>query len=253
MDLATLLGIASAFGLILFAILTGGGLKAFWDVPSLMIVAGGTLGTGLINYPLKEMLGSLAVVRHAFFFKPTAPHEWIPKFVQFSTVARRDGILALQGVVDEITDSYLAKGLQLIIDGMEPKAIEDILETELEFLQNRHRLGAELFQSLGTFAPAMGLIGTLVGLVQMLQALDDPSAIGPAMAVALITTFYGAIFANVIFLPIAGKLRTRSSEEQLGKELMIEGILSITAGDNPRIVEQKLHAFLSPRLRQSSF
>ena len=253
MDLATILGIVSAFGLILFAIISGSGLSAFIDIPSLAIVAGGTLGTGLINYPLKEMIGSINVVRHAFFHTAQTPGLWIPKFVEFSTTARRDGILALPNVVTDLDNTFLAKGIQLIIDGMEPKAIENILETELEFQKNRHKLGAELFQTLGGFAPAMGLIGTLVGLVQMLQSLDDPSTIGPAMAVALLTTFYGAIFANIILLPIAGKLRTRSSEEQMASELMVEGILSIAAGDNPRIVEQKLHAFLAPLLRESAY
>jgi chemotaxis protein MotA len=136
---------------------------------------------------------------------------------------------------------------------LEPQSIREILETEIEFIRIRHRLGVDIFASMGAFAPAMGLIGTLIGLVQMLRSMEDPSSIGPAMALALITTFYGALMANLLFLPISGKLRTRSEEELFVKELMLEGVMAVTKGDNPRIVEQKLHAFLSPRLRKSSY
>jgi chemotaxis protein MotA len=141
----------------------------------------------------------------------------------------------------------------MAVDGLEPQSIREILETEIEFIRTRHRLGVDIFASMGAFAPAMGLIGTLIGLVQMLRSMEDPSSIGPAMALALITTFYGALMANLLFLPISGKLRTRSEEELFVKELMLEGVMAVTKGDNPRIVEQKLHAFLSPRLRKSSY
>ena len=149
-------------------------------------------------------------------------------------------------------DEFLSKGLQLSVDGLEPQAIQEILETEVEHIQERHKLGADILTTMGIFAPALGMIGTLIGLVQMLQSMDDPSTIGPAMAVALLTTFYGALMANIICLPIAGKLRTRSGEEMMAKELMIEGVMSIAKGENPRILEQKLNAFLAPPQRQQS-
>jgi len=147
----------------------------------------------------------------------------------------------------------MRKGLQLSIDGLEPNAINEILNTEIISIQDRHRLGSDIFTTLGTFAPALGMIGTLIGLVQMLQTMEDPSSIGPAMAVALLTTFYGSLLANVVCLPIAGKLRNRSNQEVVAKELMAEGIKSIAKGDNPRLLEQKLNAFLPPQLRETSF
>ena len=151
-----------------------------------------------------------------------------------------------------INDEFLGKGLQLSVDGLEPQAIENIMDTEVDYLRERHFLGAEIFSTMGTFAPALGMIGTLIGLVQMLQTMDDPSTIGPAMAVALLTTFYGAIIANIICNPISGKLRNRSTEEVLAKDLMVEGIMSIASGENPRILEQKLNAFLAPPQRQQA-
>ena len=177
----------------------------------------------------------------------------IANFVSLAGVARREGILALETSINDIHDEFMRKGMQLSIDGLEPISIKDILDTEIINIQERHKLGAEIFTTIGTFAPALGMIGTLIGLVQMLQTMEDPSTIGPSMAVALLTTFYGALIANIFCLPLAGKLRNRSTEEVMMKELMAEGILSIAKGDNPRLLEQKLNAFLSPQLRESSF
>jgi len=254
MDLATLIGIVSAFGLVIIAILMGGSLTIFVSPPSLMIVVGGTLGTTLINYPLKEMLGAINVVKNAFFAGggPDS-EEVIKKFVELSSKARREGILALESDVREITDEFMKKGLQMSVDGLEPQSIEEILATEIDYLRGRHSLGAEIFATMGTFAPALGMIGTLVGLVQMLQSMDDPSSIGPAMAVALLTTFYGSMMANLVCIPIAGKLKARSKEETLIKEMVVEGVLSLTRGENPRILEQKMLAYMPPKLRKSNF
>jgi chemotaxis protein MotA len=155
--------------------------------------------------------------------------------------------------VKNIKDEFLGKGLQLSVDGLEPQAIENIMDTEVDYLRDRHSLGAEIFSTMGTFAPALGMIGTLIGLVQMLQAMDDPSSIGPAMAVALLTTFYGSVMANLVYMPLAGKLRTRSKEETLTKEMIIQGVISLTKGENPRILEQKMLAFMPPKERKSSF
>lgn len=253
MDIATLLGIVSAFGLVVIAILIGGGLSLFINAPSLMIVVGATLGATMINYPLKEVLGAISVVKNVFFAKGLSVEEIIKQFVGFGSKARREGILALEADVKDIDDAFLKKGLQLSVDGLEPQSIQAIMDTEIEFLRERHQLGAEIFSTMGTFAPAMGMIGTLIGLVQMLQSMDDPSSIGPAMAVALLTTFYGSMIANLICMPISGKLRTRSKEETLVKDMITAGVISLTKGENPRILEQKMLSFIPPKLRKSTF
>ena len=252
MDIATILGVISAFGLVWIAIFMGGGIQLFINIPALMIVVGGTLGATMINYPLRDVFGVFKVVKKALFARNTSVAELIKRFMAFAQKSRKEGILALENEIKEVNDEFLKKGVQLAIDGLEPQEISDILETEVDFVRNRHQLGAEIFSTMGTFSPALGMIGTLIGLVQMLQTMDDPSRIGPAMAVALLTTFYGSIMANIVCLPISGKLRTRSKEEVLTKEMAIQGIVSLTNGDNPRILEQKLQAFIPPNQRESS-
>jgi chemotaxis protein MotA len=253
MDAATLIGTICAFALVLSAIMMGSGLGLFFNIPSLMIVIGGTLGATMINYPIRDVLRVFRVVKNVFFSKAWSTQEIITKFVSFSNKSRREGILALESDLELLKDRFLAKGLQLAIDGMEPKAILEILGTEIAYLEERHRLGAEILTTMASFFPAMGLIGTLIGLIQMLRTMEDPSTIGPAMAVALLTTFYGAVSANLVCLPMAGKLRKRSKEETLAKEMMVSGIIALANGENPRIVEQKLHSFISPSMRESQF
>ncbi|MBW1711691.1 MAG: motility protein A [Deltaproteobacteria bacterium] len=253
MDLATILGIVSAFSLVLLSIMMGSGLGAFINAPSLMIVVGGTMGATMVNFPLSDVIGVIKVGMKVLFAKDASPPGLITNFVEFATKARREGILALESSISDVNDEFLRKGLQLTVDGLEPQAIEEILQTEIDYVEARHKLGADIFQTMGTFAPALGMIGTLIGLVQMLQSMDDPSSIGPAMAVALLTTFYGAMMANILFLPMAGKLRKRSQEEVMVKEMALNGILSIARGDNPRILEQRLHSFVPPDQRQSAF
>ncbi len=251
MDIATLLGIVSAFGLVVAAIFMGGGLSLFINIPSALIVVGGTLGTTMINYPLGDMLKVVSVVKNALFSNTMRGSSLIEKFVDFANKSRREGILALESEIKTVKNEFLQKGIQLSIDGLEPQEIREILETEVEFIRSRHQLGADLFTTMGTFAPALGMIGTLIGLVQMLQSMDDPSSIGPAMAVALLTTFYGSLMANLVCIPIAGKLKMRSKEEVQSKEMAIQGIISLSNGDNPRILEQKLQAFVPPNQRQA--
>ena len=252
MDIATILGVISAFGLVCIAIFMGGGIELFVNIPALMIVVGGTLGATMINYPLRDVFGVFNVVKKALFARNISVTELIKRFVVFAQKSRKEGILALENEIKEVNDEFLKKGVQLAIDGLEPQEISDILETEVEFVRSRHQLGAEIFSTMGAYAPALGMIGTLIGLVQMLQTMDDPSRIGPAMAVALLTTFYGSIMANIICLPISGKLKTRSKEEVLTKEMAIQGIVSLSNGDNPRILEQKLQAFIPPNQRGST-
>lgn len=253
MDIATIVGIVCAFALVFSAIMLGGDIVLFFDVPSLMIVLGGTIGATLINYPLPDILRVLKVVKNAFFHRGYTADGLIASFVSLAGVARREGILALENNIQEMQDEFMKKGLQLSVDGLEPNSIREILGNEVVSIQDRHKIGSEIFTTLGTFAPALGMIGTLIGLVQMLKTMDDPSSIGPSMAVALLTTFYGAILANLFCLPVAGKLKTRSNQEMMMKELMTEGIISIAKGENPRIIEQKLNAYLPLESRESSF
>ena len=250
MDVATIIGIAAGVILILSAILQGGNFGMFVNIPSIMIVVGGTIAATLINFPLQDVLGVIKTVKNAFLHKAAPPTKIIQTVVAFATTARRDGILALESQASEAGDEFLERSVQLAVDGTAPELIKDILTTELAFLEERHSLGQGVFTSMGTFAPAFGMIGTLIGLINMLATLEDPSTIGAGMAVALITTFYGAFMANLIFLPIAGKLKVRTRRELLTKEVIIEGILSIQSGDNPRVVEQKLKAFIAPTLRE---
>lgn len=249
MDLATLLGIIVAGGLVVTSIMMGGSGNWFVNYPSLMIVVGGTMGATLINYPLGDVISVFKVTKNAFLQRSEKAISLIPVLVDFAKKARREGILSFEAALKDIEDPFLGRGIQMAIDGMESEAIEEVMSTEIMWLEERHRLGAEIFSTMGTFAPAVGMLGTIIGLVQMLMQMEDPSSIGAPMAVALLTTFYGTILANLLFLPIAGKLKVRSKQEVLSKQMILQGILSIQAGDNHRIVEQKLKAFISPGMR----
>ncbi len=250
MDIATVIGLISGIGLLIVAILMGGSALIFWDTASMVLVVGGTLASTLINYPLHDVLSVFGTLRNAFFHKSTPPDKLIEKLVAFATVARREGILALESQAEDTEDPFLKKSVQLAIDGAAPELIKDILTTELAFMESRHQQGQAILNTMGSMAPAFGMIGTLIGLVQMFMSLNDPSQIGGGMAVAILTTLYGAMLANILFLPCAGKLKVRTSGEVLAKEIIIEGILSIQSGDNPRVVEQKLKSFVAPAIRE---
>lgn len=249
MDLATILGIIISFGLVLMAILTSGSIFIFIDVPSLMIVIGGTLGCCFTNYPIGQVIRIIGIIKKTFAFSLESADVTIARFMDYANKARKEGILALEGAVSQTSDPFIAKGLQLIIDGMEADSVREVMELELASLQNRHQIGIDLLNTFATFAPAMGMIGTVIGLVQMLQNMSDPSSIGPAMAVALLTTFYGAILANLIFTPLSGKLKIRDQEEMNLRELQIVGLLGIALGENPRILLEKMNTFQPPTSR----
>jgi len=253
LDLSTVIGIGVAFGLMLMAILQGGPLGIFINVPSILIVFGGTLGNTLVHYPFGDVFDALNVAKKTFLYKEMSINVLIGQLMEFASKARKEGILALQGAMDSVEDEFLKKAMQMAVDGQEPETLRSMLNTEIEYIQVRHGKGADIFTSIAAYAPAMGMVGTLIGLVQMLQTMDDPGSIGPAMAVALLTTFYGAVIANVVCAPMAGKLKNRSASEVLVKTLIIEGMQSILSGENPRIMEQKLHAFIAPKLRESVF
>lgn len=249
-DIMTVLGLVLGIGFILASILVEGNPVIFWSPSSIMITMGGSFAALLINFHLEQIKLVFRVTKQAFLEKKKDPQEIISFFHELAQKARREGLLALEDDIVELDDPFLRKGLQMMVDGMEPEIIKDILTTEVEAQCGRHKLGQELFRSWGALAPAFGMIGTLIGLIQMLVSLDDPSAIGPGMAVALITTFYGALFANLILIPMAGKLAIKSDEEVLVKGIMMDGILAIQSGINPRILEDKLKAYLAPGERE---
>ncbi|MDY6821318.1 MAG: MotA/TolQ/ExbB proton channel family protein [Deferribacterota bacterium] len=253
MDSATPIGIIIGYTLVILAIIVGPGIGGFIDLPSLLIVVGGVAGLLLMNYPLDRVVNLFSLITKTFSRRHTDPNEIIKQIVNFSIRARRDGILALEAAENEIDNVFLNNGIKLAVDGNEPEVIKEIMERELEYVEDRHMEGASILHSVGEYSPAMGMIGTLIGLIAMLQSLDNPAAIGPGMALAIITTFYGMVIAYLFALPLEGKLKIRSNEELLVKRIIIAGIMSIQAGDNPRLVERKLNAFLRPKSRETQF
>ncbi len=254
MELGSLIGLISGLVFILLSILFAagmdvGGIINFLDAASFMIVFGGTLAAALIAHPLPKFISGLKVMGKIMKTPSVDTVSGITKIIELANLARKEGLLALEEAVAEIEDDFLKKGVMLIVDGTDPELVRSILETELAYLEGRHRNSQDFWGFVGSMAPAWGMIGTLIGLVMMLQALDDPTTIGPKMAVALITTFYGSVIANYIAEPVKNKLSIFSAEEMLVREILIEGMLSIQAGENPRIIEEKLKSFLPPSLR----
>jgi chemotaxis protein MotA len=250
MDIATILGILAGTICIGWTIIDGGEPQAFIDVPSMAVVFGGGIASVLISYRMSEVINILKVVAQAFKFKKTSNEDVIRLLVRLSQKARREGLLALESEQEEIDDPFIRQSIQLIVDGVEPEMIRDCMGLELATLQSRHEKGQGLFKTMAALFPAWGMIGTLMGLINLLKELNDASNIGPAMALALVTTFYGAIVAYFICQPIATKLKVKSQEEIMQKEMIIEGILSIQAGENPRLMEYKLKTFLSPKQKE---
>lgn len=242
---SSLIGILIGFFLVVYAIVAGGDWRAFYDFKSILIVVGGTVGATIASYPWETLKKVTSVLRALRKHTLMEPREIIEQLVSYAEKARREGLLALEDDVNEMAEPFLQKGIQLIVDGTDPDLVRSILETELSFIEDRHGANAGVFDTMGALSPAFGMLGTLIGLIQMLRDLDDPSTIGSGMAIALVTTFYGSLMSNLIFVPLASKLRSNSRAEILLKEVMIEGILSIQAGENPRIVEEKLKAFLA--------
>ena len=251
MDISTIAGIIAGFVLIISAMVAGGDITIFINVPSMFITLGGTISATFITYPLNDVLGVMNVVKNAFLHKEEKPDSLIRMVVSLAETARREGILSLEQRAEEIDNPFLQYVIRLAVDGTEPELIKDIMETEIDYIKDRHKFGAGILEAMGAYAPAFGMIGTLIGLVLMLNNLDDPSNIGGGMATALITTFYGSLFANLVFIPLAGKLKNRSKGEVMLKEIAVSGVLSIQSGDNPRIVESKLMSFIAPKLRIS--
>lgn len=250
MDLATIIGLVGAFGIILSAMILGGNPLVFVNVPSLLIVLGGSLMVVMMKFGLSQFFQAFKVAIKAFIFKMESPKDLIAQSLELSNVARKEGLLALEGM--EIKNKFMKMGVQFMVDGMDATMIRSTLFKELNQTLERHELGQQIFKALADVGPAMGMIGTLVGLVQMLSAMDDPKSIGPAMAVALLTTLYGAMIANMFAMPIADKLALRSKEERIKKTLIIDAIMNIQAGQNPRVIEELLKAYLPHSARDAA-
>ena len=242
MDLATLIGVVGAVGCIVVAILMGGEMGMFVNGPSIMIVVAGSLAVVLMKFPLATMLGAFGVAGKAFIHKGQQPSEIIDQSIELANIARKDGLLGLESV--EVENEFLAKGIAMVVDGNPPELVSKILAKEISISIERNEAGLNIFKAIGDVAPAMGMIGTLIGLVQMMSNMSDPKSIGPAMAVALLTTLYGAVIANVFALPIADKLAVRSDEEKLSKSMILESISAIQEGLNPRMIEGLLNVYL---------
>jgi chemotaxis protein MotA len=249
MDFGTLIGIVAGLGLIMGSMALGGSIGAFFNVAGLLIVVGGTAAATLINESVSHVVGALKVALQAFFDRSRPSENMIQQIVDLAAKARKEGLVSLEGEV--IEDPFLARGVRLGVDGLSPEVITTTLTSELMALKKRHQRGQQIFKFMASTAPAMGMVGTLIGLVQMLRNMENPDDIGPAMAVALLTTLYGAVLAFLIFGPIASKLEVRSGEESSQKTLAIVGVESILKGDNTLVIQSKLESFLSPAERRA--
>ncbi|MCS7231907.1 MAG: motility protein A [Elusimicrobiota bacterium] len=259
MDITTLIGAIAGFLLIAFGIMlrgTGGidftQFIAFFNFPSILITFGGAICATLINYPLSQVVGVLKVVKKVFTEPGESAAGIIEQFVSLCQKARKEGLLSLEDDIKKMDNDFMRRGLQMVIDGQDADFIRNLMETELAFIQERHKIGQEIFIALGTYSPAFGLIGTIIGLILMLRNLQDTAQIASGMAVALLTTFYGAMAAYLLFLPISGKLKRRSEEEIFIKEVIIRGVLLLQSGVTPSVMEANLQAYLSPALRKAA-
>ncbi|MGA2034340.1 MAG: motility protein A [Thermoguttaceae bacterium] len=253
MEISTVLGLVLGFCMMVGVLMVGESqisLTKFVDLPAIMMVFGGATAVALVGFPLRQVLNIFSMLKKPFFGKPENPRELIEQIVALAETARKDGLLALENKVRDIENPFITLGIQLSVDGTRSEVVEEIMRTEIGALEARHRDAKKMLDLLGRCGPAFGMIATLLGLILMLGNLDNPDTIGPSMAVALIGTLYGAVMANLVCIPLGEKLSYLSHEEVLVKEIIVKGILSIQAGDNPRIVRQKLDTFLPPKFRQ---
>ena len=256
MDLATLLGIIIGFVMVVIGIITSttnptlkGIMDTFVDIPSIAVTIGGSMAGMLTSYTFKTFLGHLKGFGIAMKDPKLDNGQVIAKIIELSNTARKEGLLALEEVAQGLDDEFMKKGILLIVDGTDPELVRNILETELVNIDARHKKLIGFWKQVGAMGPAWGMIGTLIGLINMLYNMQDSSSIGPSMATALVTTFYGSLIANWLCTPIANKLKTNNEKEVMMKEVTIEGLLSIQAGENPRVIEEKLKSFLAPKDR----
>ncbi len=257
MDITTLLGAVAGIILISVGIMLRGAggidftqFALFWNFPSLLITFGGSIAATLINYPLKQVIGVWKIAKKVFTEPGEDTSGIISQFVTLAQKAKKEGFLALERLVKIMTNDFMKRGVQMVIDGQDADFIRNLMETEITFISERHKVGQEIFVAMGTYAPSFGMLGTIIGLILMLAKLEDQSQIASGMAVALLTTFYGILGAYLVFLPIAGKLKRRSAEELLVKEVIIRGVLLLQSGTTPSIIEANLQAYLEPKARK---
>ncbi|WP_416305058.1 flagellar motor protein PomA [Neptunicella sp. SCSIO 80796] len=247
MDLATIIGLIGSIGFIVMAMLMGGELAMFINVPSILIVFCGSFFVVMISFTLGQFFNAGKIAVKAFMFKIEQPEDLIQQIVQMADAARKGGFLALEEA--EIDSPFMQKGVDMLVDGHDVDVVRDTLAKDISMTSERHEFGATIFKGLGDIAPAMGMIGTLIGLVAMLSNMDDPKSIGPAMAVALLTTLYGAFMANVICIPISDKLKNRAAQEKLNQSLILDGVVGIADGQNPRVIEGLLKNYIAESKR----
>jgi len=252
MDLATAVGLLAGMGMLLWSLWTGtgGDLGAYWNTPSILLVVGGSLFVVLMTQALDRFLALFSIMKRSLLVRQQNVSKTIEQIVQLGEMARREGVLSLENMLDNVDDEFLKNGIRLVIDGTGATEIEQILGGEIEAMEQRHMQGRSILETFGKYAPALGMIGTLIGLVAMLGKLSDPSQIGTGMAVALLTTLYGAVLANMVFLPLADKLSYRNDEEMLLRQVMLRGSLSLRAGGDPRVTMAKLSVFLPVQVRE---
>lgn len=247
MDIATLLGMIVGLSLVIGAIILGGAVDVFVNIPGMMIVVGGTLASIMVAFPFEEVVQAMVAGMKMFGSRKTKTRDVVNIMVKVAEISRREGLMALENVSTE--NPVLKKSCQLIADNADPNLIRDTLMIEITSMRRRHQVAQDVFKRLASLAPSFGMMGTLIGLIQMLSKLDDPKSVGPAMAVALLTTFYGAMMATMVFIPISAKLRARTLQEELSLQIIFEGGKSILENNNPMLVYEKLSSFLAPKER----
>ncbi len=254
MDIASLIGFIMGVGMFVFGVISGDSVAAlanFFHVPSLIITIGGSLAGVLASHKLEDAIKGFKGFTRIFKESKIDVSEVIKNIIDLSNIARKEGLLALEEAANGIEDEFLKKGVMLVVDGTDPELVRGILETDLTCIETRHKKVIGFWQKWAELGPAWGMIGTLIGLINMLQKMSDPSTVGPSMATALITTLYGSLLANWLCTPVANKLSVNNDMEIMVKEVTVEGLLSIQAGENPRVIEEKLKSFLSPKMRES--
>ena len=251
MDIATALGVILGFVVILGTILYEGNLKIFFNIPAMAIVFGGMTCATMIHFSMGQFLGIFSVIKKTLLNRTISMQELIQRMVNYSAINRRDGALALEQEIGKVKEPFLSKGLQMLVDGMEEGAIRDLLGLEIQYTEERHAMGKKILDFMGASCPSFAMVGTLIGLINMLSRMESPDQIGAGMATALVCTFYGALMANLVLLPLAGKLGQHSKTEKMTMEMALEGLCSIAKGDNPTAVSEKMQVFISTRRREA--
>ena len=250
MDIATIIGVIFGFVVITGTILYEGNLRIFFNVPAIAIVFGGMICATMIHFSMKQFLGIFSVIKKTMFHKTISPRELIQRMVNYAAINRRDGALALEQEISKVKEPFLIKGMQMLIDGQDEESIRELLDLEIQYMEERHAMGKKILDFMGASCPSFAMVGTLIGLISMLSSMESPDEIGRGMAVALVCTFYGALFANLVFLPLGGKLGQHSKSEKITMEMVVDGVCAIAKGDSPMAVREKLYVFISAKRRE---